>query len=576
MTQLREAFLPTVLLRPYFLSFKNKLFSRIERTRSWSRDIVVGIISLLMMGAIYTVVSSFLVQMQSSAHYGAMIPGKLVSMSLMSFFFLLLFSNFIAVLSFFFHAKDIPLLLSLPISNVTLYLGRLLISVVNSSWVFALFAIPAIFAYKSSFHLPWTFIATAFAVSVPFLVIPAAIGSICVTLLINVIPTERLQEVLVVLSLVIAFAVVVGTQHIPTDIARQGKELQDMVAFLAVVDDPHPIWLPSRWAADIITSYFGNAPANVTLSVLLLFSTMTGLLAVGYVVFDALFLRGWTNSFFVTSRSQQVHASNLSSSLGRILLPYLPQFRSIFYKDLRMFVRDPTQCVQFLLLLMLTFVYLYNFKALRVATGISLEALGWWQTLLGISNLALGSCVIAAISTRFVFPAISLEGRAYWIVRSAPVSISQLLRYKFLMWIGPVAVTATVLLLSGAWTIGLTPDCVFLSGLLGIALSIGIVGLGIGIGAVYANFDWETPTQVAASFGSLVFMLLSLASMLITLIPASLMIILSSVPGLHNSMHYSDYAIAMMCATFLAFFINFIAARWALEAGAQALADLEK
>lgn len=567
--------MPATLLRPYVLSFKNKVLGRSGRQRYWHRDILVLAISILMMIAIFQALSGFLIGLKANENYGAYLPAKLISLTLLSFFFLLLFSNIIAALSFFYHAKDIPLLLVLPISSLKLYLGRLLVTSINSSWVFALFAFPAVFAYQTAFDLPWTFAATAILAAIPFVLIPAAIGSIIVTLVVNVIPTERLQEIIVVISLFGALSLIALSQQLPVDLTAEGKRLQDMATFLALVDDPHPEWLPSKWVAELLMAFFGPADGKGSVAAILLATTLLGTLALGYLTFDTMYLRGWTRSFFGAARAQKVHASNISVRLGRVIVPFNSQFRSVLYKDLRMFIRDPTQCVQFLLLLMLTFVYLYNFRALRVVSGASTEAYSWWQTVLCVANVSLGGCVVSAISTRFVFPAVSLEGRAYWIMRSAPMTIRQLLRYKFMMWFLPVAFVSTVLLISGAWTIGVSPETVLLCGAMAIALSIGIVGLGIGVGCVYASFDWETPTQVAASFGSLVFMLLSLAVIMITLIPASLLIILFSVPAFSGQMHQRDYLIAVACASFLVVFINFVAARWALSAGLQALEQLE-
>jgi len=188
-----------------------------------------------------------------------------------------------------------------------------------------------------------------------------------------------------------------------------------------------------------------------------------------------------------------------------------------------------------------------------------------------IANIALGGCVVAALATRFVYPAISLEGQAYWIVRSAPMSIRQLLHDKFLIWILPVTLVSLGLLTAGALVIQVPPITVFLCAALAVALSVGIVGLAIGVGAVYATFDWETTAQLTANFGSLIFMMLSLGLVLVTIIPTSLLIMLNNIPGITEKLDRIDYLVAMCSASFLVFFINFATARWAMNVGAEAL-----
>jgi hypothetical protein len=45
----------------------------------------------------------------------------------------------------------------------------------------------------------------------------------------------------------------------------------------------------------------------------------------------------------------------------------------------------------------------------------------------------------------------------------------------------------------------------------GILVSVTIVGLAVGLGAFFADFAWEHTGQLVASFGSLIFMLISIA-----------------------------------------------------------------
>jgi len=241
-----------------------------------------------------------------------------------------------------------------------------------------------------------------------------------------------------------------------------------------------------------------------------------------------------------------------------------------------MFIRDTSQWMQLVALLLLTFFYLYNFRALRLITDLGTETQAWWQAILGVSNIALASCIVAAISTRFVFPSVSTEGRAYVLIRSAPMSIEKLLWHKFLVWLPAIATVSVILLVSGAWASQAPPATVLLSAFLGLATSVGTVGLGIGVGAVYARFDWHSPTQVAASFGSLVYMLLSLCTTFVTLIPASFLIVLTCVPNFSSQFGSWEHRIAVGCSYFLVIFINGAAARGALLAGAQALRDRER
>lgn len=567
--------MPATLLRPYALSAKNRLLVRASRAKNLTQDLLISGICLVIMFSVYSGLSSFLLHVGRNPAQPQDIAPKIVALALLAFFVLLLFSNLIACLSFFFSARDLPLLLSLPISSFRLFFARLLIAMINSSWVILLFGLPALMAIDTALGLAWWFVPLSCVVMLPFLLIPTAFSSVFAVLFVNLVPVNRIREVVGVFVVLVCFGAYYVVQQIPFALSSQEEQIQSIVATISAFNNPSPVWLPSRWTSELIGHLMGFPSADPLWHMLLLVGTAAGLLCLGYLAFDLLFMRGWTLSLR-GNRGPRVRRAGLLDLSTRWAFPLVPQFRGLFLKEWRMFVRDTTQIVQLMLLLMLTFVYLYNFKVLRSVALSSSETHAWWQTILCVANISLGGCVIAAISTRFVYPAISLEGQAYWIVRCAPLDIKSLLLNKFWIWLMPTSLVALVLLVAGAWAINVTPAAVFLSGVIGIALSVGIVGLGIGIGSVYAQFDWESPTQVSASFGSLVFMLLAIAVVMVSLLPASVLIMLSSVPGVATALSRLDYLITISCASFLAFFINFCAARWALGAGYQALKAMEK
>ena len=57
-------------------------------------------------------------------------------------------------------------------------------------------------------------------------------------------------------------------------------------------------------------------------------------------------------------------------------------------------------------------------------------------------NLAMAAFVISAVAVRFVFPAVSAEGGAFWIVRTSPVGMRAFLWSKFWTGLLPILVLA--------------------------------------------------------------------------------------------------------------------------------------
>ena len=192
-----------------------------------------------------------------------------------------------------------------------------------------------------------------------------------------------------------------------------------------------------------------------------------------------------------------------------------PARRALLVKDLKVFLRDTTQWSQLLLLVALALVYVYNFRVL------DLDRIPYMSRLVknayAFVNLAMAAFVTAAVAVRFVFPAVSAEGAAFWIVRTSP---------------GQAVVVPLVEALDGprsrSWSsprrsrsrrTSCSASTPFLRalGACGIAfMTLALVGLACGMGAEHPRFAAENPTQVAGSYGGVAFMVLAVLYILTT------------------------------------------------------------
>jgi hypothetical protein len=118
---------------------------------------------------------------------------------------------------------------------------------------------------------------------------------------------------------------------------------------------------------------------------------------------------------------------------------------------------------------------------------------------------------------------VSLEGQALWILQTAPMKSRDILRAKLISWFIPTAIMSAVIFSSGGLALGLQPLFVLSLVATGAILAYGLVALGVGIGARFARFDWEHPTELSTSWGNLVYTLCGLIIVTLSLIPVSLM-----------------------------------------------------
>ena len=124
-----------------------------------------------------------------------------------------------------------------------------------------------------------------------------------------------------------------------------------------------------------------------------------------------------------------------------------------------------------------------------------------------ILNLGLGAFVTTAVAVRFVFPMVSLEGRAWWILRTAPVPLAGLWWSKF--WIGYVPLLAFAEVLVATTNALLrVPAPVTITFLLTLLpLMAAVVSLGLAFGTAYPRFDTQNAAQIATGFGAILYML---------------------------------------------------------------------
>lgn len=562
--------MPAAILKPHILGIKNRILKRGQKGFAL-RDSLAFIVTIFLVIGTYQGCYSFFLALSKHPNFEYSLFIKLIGISLFAFSMLLLFSNSIAALGYLFTAKDIPMLLYMPVSTLRIYFARLTETICTSSWIFIVFFIPIICATQSAFDLPRTFYFVAFAAIIPFLIIPAAIGTIFVTLFVNLIPPHRIRDILVGIAFLIMFSVLLLTNQDAPVIDTQSKNLSHLLGYLEKLNRPLPQWLPSTWTAKVLGSYLSNDTNFPAKELLLLISSAIISVFFGALFFVSFFHRGFSIS--AHSKKRPKAYSSKFSGLPLFILP--PQLRGFVVKEFKMFIRDTTQSLQLIMLLLLTFIYLWNFRSLRVVPNFSAESMTWWKVILAVSNTAFGACVISAIATRFVFPCISLEGRAYHLIRSTPIGIGRIIHYKFFTWLWPVMTLCLVLLLSGSFAIDANTKTIFATIFIAISMAIGITGLAIGIGAVYGRFDWEAPTQVTASFGSLVFMLVALALILSTMLPVAFLFILTTVDSFSQEMSELDHAIGVVGSCFLIAFLNVVAAKRAMHAGKQKLQEAE-
>jgi ABC-2 type transport system permease protein len=558
------------LLKAKILSYKNS--SKHEEKKRLLRVIIFFSIGLLFWLGTFLLFYRVLRYFSSIEVIGALIASKLLSMVFLTLFSLLIFSNVITALSTYFLADDLQLLNSLPMNPSSLYAGRFIENIVNSSWTVLFFSFPVFLAYGLVYNASLFYYLNLLGVIVPFLLLSAALGIILILLLVYIFPARRLKDIILLTSIFLVVGVFLFIRFL------QPERLVDPESFYLVMDyisnlkTPTSPLIPSQWAANAITPFlFGNSE-DWEFFLLLLWSTGLAFVVIGEWIFKRIYYDAW-------SKAQEAKSARLSRSrvvnciLETVLRPFPAQTRVIVLKDLKTFLRDTNQWPQLFLICALVIIYIYNFSVLPLEK--SPMPTFYLENLLSFVNLGLAAFVISAIAVRFTFPSISLEGRSFWIIKSSPLELRKLVWSKFWVNFFFLLIPAEILIITTDVLMNATNFMIWLSAITIAGMTFGITSLGIGFGAWFPRFKAENVSQIATGFGGMMYMITAVSFVGLVVILEARPVYLFFMSKLRGLPLTGGELTEIVILLFMALILNILAFILPMKLGLKKLASLE-
>jgi ABC-2 type transport system permease protein len=445
---------------------------------------------------------------QSVEVIGDLLAHHLLGMILMVFFSLLIFSHIITALSNLYLSSDLERCHASPARIEEVFLSRAIYTVTDSSWMVFVFGLPIMMAYAFVFKPGFGFYFSLLHMGLGVTLIAGGIGILMTMILVRVFPAQRTRDVIMLLSVC-----GIGLLYMMFRLLRP-ERLVDPDAFfsiaqyMAALQGPDSPYLPTHWMTETLWAYLSRSSGKeILFHSGLLWSTAGALAAVNVWTAEAIYFSGYSRS--QEAKRRRAGKKVLDLFVALIKRPFKPALGALIDKDVRAFFRDNTQWSQLLLLGALVVVYVYNFSVLPLdKSPIRIDFL---QNEIAFLNVGLAGFVLSAISVRFIFPAVSSEGAAFWIVRSSPLSLKQFLWTKFALYLLPMLLLGEVLIVLTNRLLEVTPFMMGLSTATMFFSVFGIVALGVGMGALYPNFNHQNIAQVATGFGGVMYMILSAA-----------------------------------------------------------------
>ena len=492
-----------ILLRPRLLSFFNN-YRLGKKNKSWIRLFMFGSVGAVFWVGSFIMFYRVLLYFQSVQDFGDILAMKLLSMIIITFFALLMFSSIINSLSHFYLSQDLPLLHSLPVETRTIFLSRFLLSTFDSSWMVVAFSLPVFLSYGLIYQSGIAYYLIALIAVIVMCLISTAISSIIVMIGAIALPAGKIRTLFVILGVGLAILLVVLMRMIRPEQLVNPDSFASVVIYLNSLQTPNSSFLPTTWITDIITSSINGNMKTSLFNLALATSCAFTLIFLNESLARVAYFHGFSQA--QTTPKRLFKPLKFNGWNWEHLLNFLSrQAKAFAVKEIRSFFRDSTQWPQLFLIGALIVVYLYNFSVLPLDRS-PIKTV-YLQNVFSFLNMGLAAFVLSAIAARFVYPAVSMEGEAFWIIQAAPVSVKTFLWIKFFLYYIPLLIMAEILIVASNLLLGVTPFMMILSVTTIFCLVPAVVAMAIGLGSVYPDFKSENPALSVTSFGGLLFML---------------------------------------------------------------------
>src|SRR5688572_20812209 len=163
--------------------------------------------------------------------------------------------------------------------------------------------------------------------------------------------------------------------------------------------------------------------------------------------------------------------------LERKVRPVSPRMVALVFKDARIFWRDPAQWTQFMIFFGLLCIYVVNLR--NVAVEFKQP---YWETLISYLNLAASALTLSTLTTRFVYPMFSLEGRRVWILGLSPLGLQRVVWQKFWLSFLVSSSITVILMIASAMMLHLALARVLFFAITIAGMSAALSGLAVGLG----------------------------------------------------------------------------------------------
>ena len=504
--------------------------------------------------AAYIIFSSGLNHVSRLPAAGDMLADRVIYLIFFCFFLMLTFSAGVASYIALFRSKETSWMLTLPLTHRVICLWKCMEAALFSSWGLIFISAPLFIAFAQHRGVGFSFYFKTLTSLVPFVIIVSGLAVSVMLIMVRWVKRSQLIFSAIAIVLFVGFSMLKSFTEDKELTEKSG--LNTALTFQLVLrhtDISTAPLLPSVWLAKSTIDWSrpwrqGNDPLNVAL----LYSNAMIILLITSWLARRYFFEARNRSLQHVAISAARHRMRLKTSAltpgssSRFNLPSSPLL-ALSLKDIRTFVREPGQWLQFLIIFGLLALYSLSLRHMEYDRSNAQEA-----HLFAFLNLTVCALALSTLTTRFVFPQFSLEGRRFWILAMSPLHLPRIIFQKFLLsTLFTGTTTFIILLISGHMLKLPASDTAFFSTAI-LLLSIGLNAIAVGFGTIFPNMKETNSAKIVSGFGgtlclitSFVYVALFIGSLVLARL--SLLKITSS-PGLHDVLDNQTAFISIIVA----------------------------
>jgi ABC-2 type transport system permease protein len=412
----------------------------------------------------------------------------------------ILLTSFGVLLQALYLAGDMDFLLSAPISIRAVFITKLLQAILPNFGLISIFALPVLYGLGISGHYNFLYYPLVIIMLASLALAAAGLSSLLVMFIVRLFPAKRVAEILGFIGALASFICSQSGQLANFDNVTQDQASQ-VFSLVARFNNP---WSPLAWAGrGLVDIGEGRWLSGIGFS-LLTFGIAAAIFGLALTTSERLYYSGWASVRTTPHKKKPARVSRkrAASPLVALAEQRVPAvIRAVMVKDYLVLRRDLRNMSQ--LVTPLIFGIIYAAMFLRGGGQPSLgrgEAPAVFNEILKnifiYGNVGISLFVGWMLLARLGGMGFSQEGKSYWMLKSAPVTVSQLVLSKFLVAYLPTLALgwAFLLVISLLQRVDFSV-VLFTVPVVGLTIA-GNAGLNLTFGITGANMDWEDPRQM--------------------------------------------------------------------------------